>query len=514
MTESFTPEQQLKAFINAAQYLVGLTAGQDIWEEAGKVLVKFFGADFAAFARQRPDGNIEIGHRTCSAKWGAARIAEAEMIAAAGDVFESGFLTFLPVPADLPVAAALFPIHHENHVIAVMLVGQLSAAAPAKETLDLYLAAAGLIGATYSRKMSELAVLQAKEDWERTFEAVPDMIALLDLEHRIIRANKAMAERLGITPEECVGLSCYRAVHGTDEAPSYCPYNQVLADGREHTAEVREDHLGGDFLMSASPLHDKEGRLLGGVHVARDITERKEAEERLRHNDRIMMHQARQAAMGEMIGNIAHQWRQPLNVLGLTVQELALSYECGRFTKENLAASIDSVMAIIFHMSRTIDDFRNFFKPEKEKCIFEVNKVIRQTLSLIEDNLKAQQIGIAVQIEDTARINGYPNEYAQVILNILTNARDAFAERATEHARITVKSFVEGDKTVVTITDNAGGIADDVMDKIFDPYFTTKGPDKGTGIGLFMAKNIIETSMNGKLTARNTGCGAEFRIEA
>lgn len=512
MTNPFSHEHQLKAFIKTAQYFAGLTSGQDIWKEASKALVRFFGADIAAFGTQRPDGGIELGERAFSVKGKMVELPEADMIRAADDVFESGFLTFISVQAVDPIAVSFFPIMHDNHVIAVMVAGHLSVTALTKESLDLYLALAGLIGATYSRKISETAVLQAKEDWERTFEAVPDMIALLDPQYRIVRANKAMADRLGLTTNECVGITCFKAVHGTDEAPPYCPFRQVLADRQGHAVEMREDRLCGDFLMSATPLFSKDGMLLGGVVVARDITDIKKAEESLRQNDRIMMQQSRQAAMGEMIGNIAHQWRQPLNVLGLYIQQLLFYYNQGEFSKELLEKNTDECINLINHMSRTIDDFRDFFKPEKEKTTFDVNQVIRQTISLIEESFRSQNISIVMHLEEDLWVNGYPNEYAQVIMNIIVNARDAASELVADNARIIVKSFREAHKAVVTITDNAGGIPVELFDKIFDPYFTTKGPDKGTGIGLYMAKNIIETGMNGKLTARNTGDGAEFMI--
>src|SRR5208283_4497851 len=144
MTKAFSDKQQLKAFINAAQYLAGLTSGQDIWEEAGKVLVKFFGADFAAFGRLRSDGAIEIDHWAFSGRGASARPAEKEIISAVGDVFESSFLTFISIQSDEPATAAFFPILHENLVIAVMLVGHLSTAHLENETLDIYLAVAGL----------------------------------------------------------------------------------------------------------------------------------------------------------------------------------------------------------------------------------------------------------------------------------------------------------------------------------------------------------------------------------
>lgn len=156
--------EQLKAFIKAAQYFAGLPAGQDIWEEAGKVLVTFFAADFAAFGTRQTDGSIEIGHWVYSGE--KALLPEASLIASMEEVFESGFLTYASLPADNPAAAAFFPVLHENRVVAVMLAGLLSSPSFDKKTLDLYLAVAGLIGAMSSRRLAELAVLKAKEELE------------------------------------------------------------------------------------------------------------------------------------------------------------------------------------------------------------------------------------------------------------------------------------------------------------------------------------------------------------
>ena len=139
--------------------------------------------------------------------------------------------------------------------------------------------------------------------------------------------------------------------------------------------------------------------------------------------------------------------------------------------------------------------------------------MVARTVSLVEDGFKNHRIRVDFHANANPAIIGFPNEYSQVLLNILMNARDALLDRKPENARITVTISTEGGKAVVTIADNAGGIAADAIGKIFEPYFTTKGPDKGTGVGLFMSKTIIEKNMNGKLTARNTGEGAEFRIE-
>jgi len=233
----------------------------------------------------------------------------------------------------------------------------------------------------------------------------------------------------------------------------------------------------------------------------------------LRQKDQYMIQQSRMAAMGEMLGYIAHQWRQPLNVLGLIVQELGLIHEYGKLDKDVLDAKIGKVMEIVFHLSQTIDDFRDFSTPDREKSLFRVDQVVAKSVSLVEESFKEQQIAIDIDTIGEPQINGYPHEYAQVLLNILLNARDVFRERRTEGARITVRAWTEDNRSVVTIADNAGGISEEIISRIFDAYFTTKELGKGTGVGLFMSVAIIEKKMGGRLTARNVGDGAEFRIE-
>ncbi len=140
------------------------------------------------------------------------------------------------------------------------------------------------------RKHAEEAVARAKREWERTFDSMPDLVAILDAKHRIVRVNRAMAERLGLTPEQCVGRSCFESVHGQHQPPAFCPHTLSVADGKEHTAEVHEERLGGDFLVTTTPLVDEQGQVAGSVHVARDITERNKAREALEKEHRTLKH--------------------------------------------------------------------------------------------------------------------------------------------------------------------------------------------------------------------------------
>jgi|GEM_PF-367325 len=259
---------------------------------------------------------------------------------------------------------------------------------------------------------------------------------------------------------------------------------------------------------------DRDSRRQEAERALREETlERLRAVESLREKEQMLIQQGRLAAMGEMISHIAHQWRQPLNSVGLLVQELPSMYETGELDKGCLEENVNKTMETLLHMSQTIDDFRDFFKPDKKKVKFKVKHIVGKTLSLIQESLKRLDITIELTALDDPVINGYPNEFSQVLLNILHNARDAFEGRNQNKTRIVkITLFTENNNSVVTIADNAGGIPEEIIDKIFEPYFTTKGPDKGTGVGLYMSNTIIRRNMNGDLTVRNIEEGAEFRI--
>ncbi|MCM0081514.1 HAMP domain-containing histidine kinase [Geomonas sp. Red32] len=233
--------------------------------------------------------------------------------------------------------------------------------------------------------------------------------------------------------------------------------------------------------------------------------------ERLK-DDQLMV-QGRQAFMAEMINNIAHQWRQPINTLGLLAQDLQMTYRLGEFTPEFIQQNLSKTMETVRRMSRTIDDFSTFFRPEFDMVDFRLVKVLGKVRSFLEAAFGSRNIEVKLDADCDPVVHGYPSEFSQVILNILMNARDALLAAKAEKPAVTIRVRRGPGVTQVAIADNAGGIPPEILDRVFDPYFTTKGPAGGTGIGLFMAKSIIERNMGGSLTAANVGDGAEFRIE-
>lgn len=281
-----------------------------------------------------------------------------------------------------------------------------------------------------------------------------------------------------------------------------------------HTTAKEIERLNVSLAARAAELEIQHTELQETHHnLEVETAARHRAMEELREKEQLLIQQSRMAAMGEMLGNIAHQWRQPLNLLGIKIQELGLSYNYGELSKELLDANITTAMEILQHLSQTITVFQNLTVPDKEKNLFSVEQVIADTVQIMEESLKKEGITLDVSSTGAPQINGYPNEYSQVFMNIVLNAKDALLEQKTVNPRITVLSWSENDRAVLTIADNGGGIKEEIIDKIFDPYFTTKELGKGTGVGLFLSKTIIEKNMGGRITVRNIEDGSEFRIE-
>lgn len=228
----------------------------------------------------------------------------------------------------------------------------------------------------------------------------------------------------------------------------------------------------------------------------------------------LLIHQSRSAAMGEMIGAIAHQWRQPLNALGLVLQNLRLRHQMDRIDDAFMLSSMEKSDRLIQKMSSTIDDFRNFFKPNKTIEPFYILQVTRSTAELLDAQLKNHNIELTIDCPVDIQVLGLEGEFSQVLMNLINNAKDILVERKVEHASITVSIEQNADSTInVTVKDNGGGIPEAIFDKIYDPYFTTKEEGKGTGIGLYMSKIIIENNMSGSLNAFNDEQGANFVIQ-
>jgi len=229
--------------------------------------------------------------------------------------------------------------------------------------------------------------------------------------------------------------------------------------------------------------------------------------------EKLLIQQSKLASMGEMIGNIAHQWRQPLGEISALLMNIQVRHEFNDLDEAYMLSSLQQCVKINAYMSGTISDFQNFFKPSKEKEVFEISEACQRSIAILQASLKYHGIEFSFDISEKMEVLGYPNEFAQALLNILSNAKDVLSEREISNPFIRL-SLKKGYKYIlILIEDNGGGIAPEYMDRIFEPYFTTKYAKQGTGIGLYMTKMIIENNMSGVLDVKNTEEGALFTIK-
>jgi len=366
---------------------------------------------------------------------------------------------------------------------------------------------------------------------------------------RIVNANKSAIEFYGKSLEELTGLEmCDITIVGDmnacmlklGEMVKTQSGSRISANQRTANGSIREVEL----LMS--PLGEKEGDLL--FVIVDDVHERakyqreleslnanllelveKEADKR-RRQDELLMEKSRLAEMGEMIGNIAHQWRQPLNALGFIIQDLQDAHLHNELTDSYIMDTVSKGMDQIDYMSKTIDDFRDFFKPCNKQITFDVKENISQVLSIFLPLIKNDKIDLFVSCgcEDGSKtykntdvldfcpqhdvlIKGYPNQFKQVLLNLLSNSRYAILK--TGEKNINIKFQTCDEKVRVIVEDQGGGISEEDLAHVFEPYFTTKANDGGTGIGLYMSKAIVEDNLGGSLIVENIDGGCRFIIE-
>jgi CBS domain-containing protein/signal transduction histidine kinase len=259
--------------------------------------------------------------------------------------------------------------------------------------------------------------------------------------------------------------------------------------------------------------------------IFKDVTEHESTKKKLQleidrqiekrlENEYLLMQQSKLATMGEMIGHIAHQWRQPLAQLGGIFMNLDAADDFKELTRTYLKKKTKKGNELIKYMSHTIDDFRHFFEPNRTKKRFELSKYIQSAVNIIEASLTYYHIELQIITpKEPIFIFGYPSEFAQVVLNLLDNAKDVLIERKIQNPKIKIETKIEKNEVIIQIQDNGGGIDDKNIDKIFDIYFTTKAKTGGSGLGLYMSKLIIESKEMGEISVKNTQLGALFFIK-
>jgi len=240
---------------------------------------------------------------------------------------------------------------------------------------------------------------------------------------------------------------------------------------------------------------------------------RRDIQKELTYKEEMLFAQSRHAAMGEMISMIAHQWRQPLTTISMDANNVLVDIELESLNEVSLKEDLEDILKQTHYLSKTIDDFRNFFKPNKQKDMVLVSDVFNDALTIIEKGLINSGLEVENSFHTTTRIEIFSRELIQVILNILKNAKEALFENEQPHKKITNKIYEDEQDIIIEIHDNGKGIKEEVIKKIFDPYFSTKDEKNGTGLGLYMSKVIVVKHLNGTITANNTQMGVVFVIK-
>lgn len=273
-------------------------------------------------------------------------------------------------------------------------------------------------------------------------------------------------------------------------------------------------------LRADGSIFPKEVHLTRGVWygkdvvfaLAMDISERKQHQIQLEEQNKFIISQSRFAAMGEMIGMIAHQWRQPITVIGMDANNMIMDIELGEFNENSAKEYCNGIVDQVQHLSKTIDDFRNYFKPDKERHKVTIPDILEQTYSIIKNSLVNNNIELKKSYKSESKVDIYPRELMQVFVNIIHNAKDSLLLNHIDNALIEIKVYENKSYVTIDIYDNGGGIDEKVLPKIFDPYFSTKDEKNGTGLGLYMCKMIIENHLHGTIEAFNADNGACIRV--
>ena len=393
----------------------------------------------------------------------------------------------------------------------------------------------------------ELALVKSEAELDDLYNNAPCGYHSLDAEGRFVRVNDTELNWLGYPRAQVIGKLKFAELVSADGAAHFEQSFLLLKErGWVQHLEydlVRRDGTVMPVLLNATAIRDPDGAFVMSRSTIYDITERKRVEQELSElnqsltnrveqetgrrlqQERLLARHARLAAIGEMIGAIAHQWRQPLATLGATIQSLRMAWERRVLSAAFLERAEADAQKQLYYMSDTIEDFRNFFSPEKVAETFDVKERIQEVSLLVAAQFANS--GVCLELLDQApglplRIKGYQNEFKQSVLNLVSNAFDAILAKraqsgtaggcAPEPGLVAISLSRTGDCVLIEVRDNGCGIPGDIADKLYEPYFTSKPEGKGTGIGLYMAKLIIEESMGGTLAFTSLAEGTVFTI--
>jgi len=337
-------------------------------------------------------------------------------------------------------------------------------------------------------------------------DTVPARIFWKDANSVFLGSNTLFLDDANLENEtELIGKTDYDMVWG-ELAEILIEDDKLVMDsdiGKINYSEslIIKDNKKITISLSKVPLRDDKNNVIGILGIYTDITKQVKIQNELKEKEVLLSQQSKMAAMGEMLGNIAHQWRQPLSVITTAASGIQIQRDFGTLKDEELVHAMKEIMKSSNYLSHTIDDFRDFFKPNKEKITVDLEEIMEKTLGLVSSKFKNLEISIIKNFEKIS-LYGLDNELIQAFMIILNNASEAFENKDIKKA-LFIDMKKEDDSIVISFKDNAGGIPDDIISRIFEPYFTTKHKSQGTGIGLYMTEEIIVKHMKGSIEVKN-----------
>lgn len=343
-----------------------------------------------------------------------------------------------------------------------------------------------------------------------------NLLFVKDREYKYIECNKAFQKFIGKSKNEIIGKSDYELFDKEIADFFRDKDKEMFSSGKtEQNYEWVKYPDGADVYLITikSPLFNLQGEVLGLVGNSMDLTKEKKLEEELFKKEEIMLAQSRHAAMGEMISMIAHQWRQPISVISMSANNILADIELETIDENILRDTSRNIINLTQELSKTIDDFKNFFRPNRLPEEIFVADVVNEALGVIGKSLENNNIEIILEIDEKIKIFTFSRELMQVLINIVKNAKEALLENKIQNSKISVSVKEKNNHHVdLSVCDNAGGINSEIMKEIFNPYFTTKSKINGTGLGLYMSRTIVEKHLQGSIDVKNVDEGACFTI--
>ncbi len=350
---------------------------------------------------------------------------------------------------------------------------------------------------------------------QSAFERSPVSILMTDKDANITYANPNWCKVTKYSREEVLGKNPRFLKSGNTSDEGYKKLWSDISSGHTWSGDVKNIAKDGSIFWEEStilPSFNTLGEVDGYISFKLEITEKKKIQQQLHEQEEIMIAQSRHAAMGEMISMIAHQWRQPLSIISMGANNILADIELDMLENDILKDGAIEIINQTQELSKTIDDFKNFFRPIKNVEEIYPEDVFTEAFNVIGKSLENNDIEVVEKFNNGNKITTYSRELMQVFINILKNAKEVLIEKDIKNKKIIIHIDEHKDTVNIKICDNAGGIKEDILTKIFDPYFTTKDEHNGTGLGLYMSKTIIEKHLYGRIEAYNKDDGACFNI--